>query len=788
MSGPQGHAGGRGGGPPAGGSAASEGMHTAGQEGGHPPYSLPGVLHYLQMEWRRFERERNEWEIEKSDLKAKIAFLEGERRGTENLRTDLMRRVKMLEYALRQERTKFTKLQQEKRSSVTASDDATAASQNNAAASTATVSEPPAALPENVLAASANYGTLNLGGGLGTSLNYTKGFGHARSKEILKNYLKEMGFLMTTGGGPGSETKSDDVGDDISIDSPLMGRPPGRGGEQGTAGAPNETGAQRSVTIGRKATAKMLPTKENHLSVHQEPPAEKRSPPKAAPSLEPSIDLSSRTSDTKQSDNHTESRPQKEVVRAEPTAGPKSKHEKRENGKLPQGSRKPTVLDDGRLTADEMHELKLTPEKVNKVMSRIEGKPANKKKNNEVASSTQIPSVVGNAIGFENDGLASLALNDEDTNEGSKKGGKKQLGNQRIWRPKVLLRNHLDSIRAVAFSTQDNAFVTASEDGTAKIWNLSRLDERSRASAEIEPLHTLRGHTEPLTSLALSADGSTCFTGSVDATIRAWRIPPPSRDPYGSYHEANQYKLHTYVGHSDVIWDLKLHPLPQQSPWLASVSGDGALKLWNTTPDEWGLRTTLWYNGASHGGAINEPGGTTEGQNPTSVDWIYTNLNRLAVSYQNSMVKIFDPETGQEVLRCKSDESYDGTVRSQINKVVAHPLLPLLVTCHEDRYVRIFDTNTGQCIHSMIAHQDSVSTADISSDGLVLATGGHDCSLRWWDLSTRKCVQEYTSHRKKNDEGIWAVKFHPEQTHQMATGGADAVVKVYAFEMGGAGS
>lgn len=32
-------------------------------------YTLPGVLHYLQVEWRRFERERNEWAIERAELK-----------------------------------------------------------------------------------------------------------------------------------------------------------------------------------------------------------------------------------------------------------------------------------------------------------------------------------------------------------------------------------------------------------------------------------------------------------------------------------------------------------------------------------------------------------------------------------------------------------------------------------------------------------------------------------------------------------------------------------------------
>ncbi len=37
-------------------------------------------------------------------LQARIALLEGERRSFENVKLDLMRRIKMLEYALRVER------------------------------------------------------------------------------------------------------------------------------------------------------------------------------------------------------------------------------------------------------------------------------------------------------------------------------------------------------------------------------------------------------------------------------------------------------------------------------------------------------------------------------------------------------------------------------------------------------------------------------------------------------------------------------------------------------------
>merc|ERR1711894_323493 len=73
-------------------------------------YSIPGILHFLQHEWSRFEMERGQWEVERAELQARIAFLQGERKGQENLKNDLVRRIKMLEYALKQERAKYSKL------------------------------------------------------------------------------------------------------------------------------------------------------------------------------------------------------------------------------------------------------------------------------------------------------------------------------------------------------------------------------------------------------------------------------------------------------------------------------------------------------------------------------------------------------------------------------------------------------------------------------------------------------------------------------------------------------
>jgi striatin 1/3/4 len=87
-----------------------------------PLYTVPGILHYLQHEWTRFEMERQQWETERAEFQvrnafsilidftvsflfqARIAFLQGERQGQENLKNALVRRIKMLEFALKQER------------------------------------------------------------------------------------------------------------------------------------------------------------------------------------------------------------------------------------------------------------------------------------------------------------------------------------------------------------------------------------------------------------------------------------------------------------------------------------------------------------------------------------------------------------------------------------------------------------------------------------------------------------------------------------------------------------
>ena len=80
----------------------------------------------------------------------------------------------------------------------------------------------------------------------------------------------------------------------------------------------------------------------------------------------------------------------------------------------------------------------------------------------------------------------------------------------------------------------------------------------------------------------------------------------------------------------------------------------------------------------------------------------------------------------------------------------------------------------------MVAHQDGVTSLSIDQSGFLLVSGGHDCSVRFWDLlKTHACIQESTTHRKKGEEGVLDVKFHSGGLPFLASAGSDGSVKLY---------
>ncbi|TNM95718.1 hypothetical protein fugu_016801 [Takifugu bimaculatus] len=235
----------------------------------------------------------------------------------------------------------------------------------------------------------------------------------------------------------------------------------------------------------------------------------------------------------------------------------------------------------------------------------------------------------------------------------------------------------------------------------------------------------------------MTSSGEQCFSGGLDATIQWWNIPSSNVDPYDTYDPS--VLAGSWTGHTDAVWGLAYSGIKNL---LLSCSADGTVKLWNPTEKSPCIST---FNTNREYGI------------PTSVDFNGCDPAHMVVSFNSGDVVSASPH---------------------INKVVSHPTLPVTITAHEDRHIKFYDNKSGKVIHAMVAHLDAVTSLAVDPNGIYLMSGSHDCSLRLWNLDTKTCVQEITAHRKKSEEAIYDVAFHPSKAF-IASAGADALARVY---------
>ena len=82
------------------------------------------------------------------------------------------------------------------------------------------------------------------------------------------------------------------------------------------------------------------------------------------------------------------------------------------------------------------------------------------------------------------------------------------------------LTGHWALVNSAAFSPAGTWIVTASVDGTARVWDVSTTLNTGAATGK--ELATLIGHTDMVTSAAFSPDGTRLVTASDDKTARVW--------------------------------------------------------------------------------------------------------------------------------------------------------------------------------------------------------------------------------------------------------------------------
>lgn len=59
----------------------------------------------------------------------------------------------------------------------------------------------------------------------------------------------------------------------------------------------------------------------------------------------------------------------------------------------------------------------------------------------------------------------------------------------------------------------------------------------------------------------------------------------------------------------------------------------------------------------------------------------------------------------------------------RVNAVAVHPTMPVVISAHDDRQIKLWDINSGKCLHAMVAHLDEVTCLACDPNGLYLLSG-----------------------------------------------------------------
>jgi WD40 repeat protein len=82
----------------------------------------------------------------------------------------------------------------------------------------------------------------------------------------------------------------------------------------------------------------------------------------------------------------------------------------------------------------------------------------------------------------------------------------------RLIQPAQKRRGHTDRVTEVVITPDGRRAVSASADGTLKVWDLESGEE----------LRTLAGHTDRINELAVTPDGRRVVSASDDGTLKVW--------------------------------------------------------------------------------------------------------------------------------------------------------------------------------------------------------------------------------------------------------------------------
>ncbi len=287
------------------------------------------------------------------------------------------------------------------------------------------------------------------------------------------------------------------------------------------------------------------------------------------------------------------------------------------------------------------------------------------------------------------------------TEETTEKASKRAARRTRV-RKSAILKGHSDKVWSVAVSADGRRAVSGSWDHAVKVWDL----ESGVA------LHSLRGHSATVWSVAMSADGQRAISGSV----KVWDLERGTA-------------VHSLKGHSDSVWSVAMSADGQRA---VSGSVSGAIKVWDL---ESGAEL---HSLKGHSSSVNSVAVSADGR-------------RAVSGSADRTVKVWNLESRAEL---HSLAGHSGEVMS----VAVSADGRRAVSGSADNTVRVWNLESYRCVSVLEGHTGQVKGVALTPDGRIAVSGGEDRTVRIWQLGPIDTQRSVIRKRPKDTEAYTNAK------------------------------
>jgi WD40 repeat protein len=333
----------------------------------------------------------------------------------------------------------------------------------------------------------------------------------------------------------------------------------------------------------------------------------------------------------------------------------------------------------------------------------------------------------------------------------------------------VILNGHTNSVNSAIFSSDGKKILTASNDNTAKIWD----------AVTGQLLATLSGHTDFVNSAVFCSDDKKIATASNDNIAKIWDA-------------VTGQLLATLSGHTDWVNSAVFSPNDKK---IVTASQDNTAKIWNVVSGDL-LANLDGHSSAVYSALFSHDGKriVTASNDETAKIWgadmgtLITTLKghtrkvrfvnfspdgkKIATSSFDSTAKIWDAETGSVLINLKGHTScVNSAVFSFDSKFVA--------TTSWDETARIWDAATGRLFTTLSGHIDNFNSAVFSPDKTRIVTASNDETAKIWDVATGQLLATLKGHT----DWVNSAVFSPDKT-RIVTASNDETAKIWDVAAG----